>query len=574
MRLADFRYIVVADFEYIPSPGSVKPVCCCARELRSGCEYRVWEDELGQVPPYPHGPDALFIAYHAPAELSAYISLGWEMPRHILDLCIEFRLAVNGVIDKNRPRKLEAALRHYGLPEVVDKENWQKRILAGPPFSSDDKAGILGYCAGDVRAEVDVLRKLAPQLPADLRQVLMRGRYCLAVADMEHRGVPVDQETWDRILEDREVIQQTVAAWANRTLYPLYDGTSFRLEAFGQWLKELGLAGRWRRLRRTDRLDIKDKTFKKFAWHPQIEQLRQVRQVIQQLRKPSFTAVNGRNYYSILPFRAETSRNSTLRCIFTAPAWVRGLIMPPDPDTALVYCDYEQEEFLIGGVLAGDRAVIESYQSGDPYLSFAQRAGLVPAGGTKESHPAERALAKQLTLATSYGMSAWGLADRLGVTQKRAAQLLAAHRQVFHRFWAWSDETVRMARWTRKLETRYGWRLAVTKKTGENTLRNWRVQTAGAEVLRIANVLLWERGIETCAPVHDAFLLQSRRLDLEDVVKEVRRCLEKASEYVLDGHIIRTEMRILRNSDRLSEPRGQVIWDLVQTIKERLRAAA
>ena len=50
----------------------------CARELRSGREYRIWHDELWRLsaPPYPHGADSLFVSYNAPAELSAYLPLG------------------------------------------------------------------------------------------------------------------------------------------------------------------------------------------------------------------------------------------------------------------------------------------------------------------------------------------------------------------------------------------------------------------------------------------------------------------------------------------------------------------
>jgi hypothetical protein len=101
----------------------------------------------------------------------------------------------------------------------------------------------------------------------------------------------------------------------NRT-YPLYNGATFRLEAFVAFLEQLRLLDRWCRTQRTGRLALNDKTLKQFSWHPQLEQLRQVRKAIQQLRKPSFLVWNGRNYYDILPFKAETSRNSPKRCTF------------------------------------------------------------------------------------------------------------------------------------------------------------------------------------------------------------------------------------------------------------------
>jgi hypothetical protein len=66
---------------------------------------------------------------------------------------------------------------------------------------------------------------------------------------------------------------------------------------------------------------IDDETLRCFAWHPAIERLRQARQAIQQLRKPPLEVIDGRNYFSILPFKAKTSRNSTIGCIFQAPRW-------------------------------------------------------------------------------------------------------------------------------------------------------------------------------------------------------------------------------------------------------------
>jgi hypothetical protein len=73
-----------------------------------------------------------------------------------------------------------------------------------------------------------------------------------------------------------------------------------------------------------------------------------------------------------------------------------------------------------------------------------------------------------------------------------------------------------------------------------------------------------------CAPVHDAFLIECAERDLQDVVPEVQRQMERASEYVLDGHRLRTEARLLRYPDRLLETRGQAMWDRIMAIAARL----
>jgi hypothetical protein len=426
----------------------------------------------------------------------------------------------------------------------------------------------------DCDAEHALLGELAALLPANLELALVRGRYTVAVADMEARGIPADQETWERILANRERIKLAVAAWMNR-VYPLYDGAQFKHKAFAAWLRELGLLEHWPRTQRTGQPVTDKDAFRKFAErYPQIERLRQVRAVIAQLNEPSFEVTNGRNFYDILPFKAETSRNSTKNCLFQASRWVRGLIQPPDEDTVLVYADYEQEEFLIGGALAGDREAVRVYETGDAYVAYGIQAGLIPPGGTKKTHPQEREQAKTLALATQYGMTEYGLAARTGWTRDRAAEMLAGHRRAFKTLWEWSDQTVSMARWRKWIETPHGWRLHVKEETEERMLRNFKIQGAAADVLRLAGLLLWENGTEVCCPVHDAVLIRTRRADLEDRMRDVRRCMEKASEYILSGHKLRVEMRPLRYPDRLLDSRGESMWNLVQTIINRLSVAA
>src|SRR5262249_35896135 len=118
----DFSEVVLADFEFhhggLPD-GPPIPVCACALELQSGREYRLWMDELHRhEPPWAHGCDVLFTSYNATAELSCYLVLGWPFPTRILDLLIEHRQLVNGVLDKKWPRDLLSAMRYYGLPAI------------------------------------------------------------------------------------------------------------------------------------------------------------------------------------------------------------------------------------------------------------------------------------------------------------------------------------------------------------------------------------------------------------------------------------------------------------------------
>jgi hypothetical protein len=83
--LEAFREVVVVDFEFAPPAGErPDPLCVVAHELKSGRRFRIWKDQLGPAPPYATGPDVLFVAYYASAELGCYRVLSWPMPPRIV----------------------------------------------------------------------------------------------------------------------------------------------------------------------------------------------------------------------------------------------------------------------------------------------------------------------------------------------------------------------------------------------------------------------------------------------------------------------------------------------------------
>ena len=87
-----FAEIWAVDFEFGAEPGeNPEPVCLVAWELRSGRRVKIWRDEFGVAPPYPTGPDALFVTYYASAEISCHLALAWPVPERVLDLFTEFR---------------------------------------------------------------------------------------------------------------------------------------------------------------------------------------------------------------------------------------------------------------------------------------------------------------------------------------------------------------------------------------------------------------------------------------------------------------------------------------------------
>jgi DNA polymerase I-like protein with 3'-5' exonuclease and polymerase domains len=205
------------------------------------------------------------------------------------------------------------------------------------------------------------------------------------------------------------------------------------------------------------------------------------------------------------------------------------LIKPP-PGHGIAYVDWSQQEFGIAAALSGDAAMRSAYGSGDPYLAFAKQAGAVPPDATKASHGPQRELFKQCTLAVQYGMEAQSLALRIAQPPIVARELLRAHRETYRSFWAWSDAIVDQAMLVGVIHTVFGWPVRVNERSNPRSLRNFPMQANGAEMLRIACCLATERGIEVCAPVHDAILICASLNRLEaEVPKDMAGAVDESS---------------------------------------------
>jgi DNA polymerase I len=86
-------------------------------------------------------------------------------------------------------------------------------------------------------------------------------------------------------------------------------------------------------------------------------------------------------------------------------------------------------------------------------------------------------------------------------------------------FTDWQSKSVDVALLRGYMSTVFGWRLNVTSSTRPTALRNFPMQSHGAEMLRNACCLATERGVSVCAPVHDALLIEAP----VDVIDHTRR---------------------------------------------------
>jgi hypothetical protein len=212
------------------------------------------------------------------------------------------------------------------------------------------------------------------------------------------------------------------------------------------------------------------------------------------------------------------------------------------------------------------RCAEAAYLSGDPYLAFAKQAGAVPDDASKQTHGPTRELFKQCVLAVQYGMEAQSLAERIGQPPAVTRDLLRAHRETYRMFWRWSDAALDHAMLHSWLHTVFGWTVHVGEEPNPRSLRNFPMQANGAEMLRLACCVATERGVEVCAPIHDAVLICAPLDRLEDDIAGMRAAMATASRIVLDGFELRSDAMRVLYPDRYQDPRGVAMWRQVMSL--------
>ena len=562
--------VYLVDFEFHPARGREGnppvPVCMVVREWPSGRTSRYWQDDLKVMvaAPFPTGDKALCVAFYASAEMDCFDVLGWTLPEHVLDLFAEFRCLTNG-LRLAHGSGLLGALMHFGLPTSggEKKDALRDLVLTGGPWSPAEQLAILDYCESDVVALAELLSTMQDQI--DWPRALLRGRYMKAVSRIQMNGVPLDEEALARLQAQWHAIQDQLIAELDRD-YKVYDGRTFKASRWEEYLVANDIP--WLRLK-SGRLDLTDDTFREMARaHPQVAPIRELRSALSEMRLASLqVGDDGRNRCLLSPFRARTGRNqpSNSKFIFGPSVWLRGLIRPR-PGWGLAYVDWSQQEFGIAAALSGDPAMKEAYRSGDPYLAFAIQAGAVPATATKETHEAEREQFKACVLAVQYGMGEESLAARINQPVARARQLLALHRQTYRKFWKWSDSAVDEAVLGGRLWAGFGWQIHTRDEINDRSLRNFPMQANGAEMLRIACILLTEEGVRVCAPVHDALLIEAPLEELDEAIATAKSLMKESSRIVLDDFELGSDVKAFRYPERYMDKRGVVMWNTVMNL--------
>jgi DNA polymerase I len=184
------------------------------------------------------------------------------------------------------------------------------------------------------------------------------------------------------------------------------------------------------------------------------------------------------------------------------------------PGRVLVKADYSQIELRIAAKVSGDKALLAAYQRGDDLHTMTARNVLGIADVTKE----HRQLAKALNFGLLYGMGARGFRQYAKGQYGLDLSEADAHRYrtAFFKSYPGLAQWHRRVRSQRVTETRTlaGRRRLLDAKTPDTQRLNTPVQGTGADGLKLALALLWER--RTQAPgafpvlaVHDEVVVEA-----------------------------------------------------------------
>ena len=428
---------------------------------------------------------------------------------------------------------------------------------------------------------------------------LYHGEFAAVSAQMEHNGVPIDMEIFPQLADKKtwRVVRDDMVP-AIDTQYGVYvrnaaGDWTFNMERFERYLARKGILLGWPR-KETGKLDMRRKTFEVMTkGFPELEPLRQLRHTRDKMRKVKLAVgPDGRNRTVLWPFQAKTSRTQPKASlwIFSPAVWLRSLIKPK-PGMAVAYIDYSSMEFLIAAALSDGHCgpinnMLDMYRSGDPYKAFAQRVGAIPEHITKamlkEPQYVQYAIVRErykvMLLAVQYGMMVDTLAARLGISTLEAHEMLAQHRELFAQYWQWSDDWLQHSLQTGVMRTSMGWtcRTGITE-FNERSIRNWPVQSTGADILRIGCIMAARHGIKLLAPVHDAVLIEAPTDRIEADVALMQEIMRRASRVVLNSNAggtieLRSDFKIVRYPDRYKDKRGDEVWERVLELLEATAA--
>ncbi|HOX55522.1 MAG TPA: DNA polymerase I [Candidatus Paceibacterota bacterium] len=176
---------------------------------------------------------------------------------------------------------------------------------------------------------------------------------------------------------------------------------------------------------------------------------------------------------------------------------IRKAFVPRGPRYRLLSADYSQIELRILAALSHEAAMLEAFEAGaDIHAATAARVFGVPSDAVE---PEMRRKAKMVNFGIAYGMSAFGLSQRLGIPRAEAGEIIDQYFRQFPGIRRYMDETIEFARKKGYVETVTGRRRYLRDiRSANNTIRgaaernaiNAPIQGTAADMIKLAMINL------------------------------------------------------------------------------------
>lgn len=215
----------------------------------------------------------------------------------------------------------------------------------------------------------------------------------------------------------------------------------------------------------------------------------------------------------------------------------------PEAGCRFFSADYSQIELRIMAHLSGDENMIEAFREG--FDIHRATAAKIWKENISDVTDEQRKKAKQANFGIIYGITTYGLAQRMGIENAEARQLIDDYFKTFPKVQAYMEEAKEQAREKGYAETMFGRRRYLPDITSRNgTVRgfaernaiNAPIQGSEADIIKIAMIRIWRRfkdeniRSKMILQVHDELNFSVYPDEVEQVGKIVIEEMQKACE--------------------------------------------
>ena len=218
---------------------------------------------------------------------------------------------------------------------------------------------------------------------------------------------------------------------------------------------------------------------------------------------------------------------------------LRRAFIPRGPEFTLMAADYSQIELRVMASLSGDPAMIEAFQNDlDIHTATAARVFGV---GSDNVVPEMRRTAKMVNFGIIYGISAFGLSQRLSISRTEAGEIIKTYFEQYPAIHQFMEDTTESVRETGYAQTLAGRRRyfkdiksgnASIRANAERAAINSPIQGTAADMIKIAMVtihnLLQDRKTKMILQVHDELLFDLHQDDREDLPTIITEAMSNA----------------------------------------------